>query len=117
LKPPDGDVPHGRPTMIVRAWSARATPEGAVSYRRHFQNQVMPALKTISGQRGALLLSRVDDADTELVVLTFWESMDAVRTFAGTEATTAVVAPEAGRVLKDFDREVRMFEVVLDARA
>ena len=102
--------------MFVRSWSARATPEGAESYRRHFENDVLPSLRAIAGQRGALLLSRADGAEAELVVLTFWDSMDAIRAFAGTAATTAVVAPEARAALKGYDREVRIFEALMDAR-
>jgi len=107
----------GDSTLFVRSWSARATLEGAESYRRHFEDEVLPRLKAIPGQRGALLLSRGEQSEAELIVLTFWESMDAIRAFAGTEAKAAVVAPEARAVLKDFDREVRIFEVLTDARA
>jgi heme-degrading monooxygenase HmoA len=102
--------------MWVRSWSARATPEGAESYQRHFERDVRPALESIPGQRGALLLRRHSGSEVNLLVLSFWESMDAIRAFAGTEATTAVVAPEAKAVLKDYDREVRLFEVLLDSR-
>jgi hypothetical protein len=101
----------------MRSWSARATPEGAESYRRHFEEEVLPRLSAVPGQRGALLLCRRVGPETELTVLTFWSSMDAIRTFAGTNPTTAVVAPEAQAILKDYDREVRMFEVLLDTRA
>jgi heme-degrading monooxygenase HmoA len=52
-----------------------------------------------------------------LLVLTFWESMEAIRAFAGADATTAVVAAEARAVLKDYDREVRIYEVLLDTRS
>lgn len=100
--------------MFVRSWSARATLEGVASYRRHFENEVLPRLEALPGQRGALLLRRSDEAGAELLVLTFWASMDAIRAFAGTEATTAVVAPEARALLKDYDREVRILEVLLD---
>lgn len=102
--------------MWVRSWSARATPEGAEAYRRHFDDDVLPSLEAIPGQRGALLLRRSAGSEANLVVLTFWDSMDAVRDFAGAEVTTAVVAPEARAVLKDYDREVHIFEVLRDAR-
>jgi heme-degrading monooxygenase HmoA len=102
--------------LFVRSWSARATPEGAESYRRHFENDLLPSLRVIPGQRGALLLRRENGAEAELVVLTFWDSMDAIRAFAGTEVMTAVVAPEARAVLEGYDREVRIFETLVDAR-
>jgi heme-degrading monooxygenase HmoA len=101
--------------MYVRSWTARATPEGAEAYRRHFENELQPRLRAIAGQRGALLLRR-GDRPAELVVLTFWDSMDAIRAFAGPEATTAVVAPDARALLIDYDRDVRIFEVLLDTR-
>jgi heme-degrading monooxygenase HmoA len=102
--------------MWVRSWSARATAEGAESYRRHFERDVRPALVGFPGQRGAILLRRDDGAEVSLQVLSFWESMDSIRAFAGAEATSAVVAPEARAVLKDYDREVRLYEVLLDSR-
>ena len=114
-----GDGWGGPPTagMFVRSWSARATPEGVESYRRHFENELLPRLRAVAGQRGALLLRRGLGPEAELVVLTFWDSMDAIRAFAGTEPTKAMVAPEARAVLVDYDREVRILEVLLDARA
>ena len=45
-------------------------------------------------------------------MLTFWESMAAVRQFAGSHPEKAVVEPEAKAVLSDFDRVVRHFEIV-----
>jgi heme-degrading monooxygenase HmoA len=101
--------------MWVRSWSARATSDGAESYRRHFERDVLPALKTMAGQRGALLLRRDAGSEASLLVLSFWESMDAIRAFSGAEPTTAVVAPEARAVLKDYDREVLIFEVLVDS--
>jgi hypothetical protein len=42
--------------------------------------------------------------------------MDAIHAFAGADATTAVVAPEARAVLEDYDREVQILDVLVDAR-
>jgi heme-degrading monooxygenase HmoA len=45
--------------------------------------KVFPALRAIEGHRGAYLLCRTVGGAIELVVLTLWESMEAVRRFAG----------------------------------
>ena len=103
------------PSAIVRWWSARATAKGAEAYRLHFDRDVRPRLQGIAGQRGALVLQR-GSTEVELFVLTFWESMDVMRTFAGPDPTVAVVAAEAQAVLTDYDREVKIFEAVLDDR-
>jgi heme-degrading monooxygenase HmoA len=52
------------------------------------------------------------DDKVELVVLTLWESMDAIQKFAGTEPNRAVVEPEARAVLTSFDDSVTHFEVI-----
>jgi len=98
--------------MIVRAWRGRAARNNPGAYIEHFRRNVMPELREIEGFLGASLL-REDRADEiEFLVLTRWASMDAVRTFAGNDASHAVVEPEAVAALKDYDRTVRHYEVV-----
>ena len=75
--------------MIARLWRGRAA--GA-----------------ISGYRGA----RVLRSGLEFLVITEWDSMDAVRRFAGDDPQVAVVEPEARAVLSEFDEAVRHYEVV-----
>jgi hypothetical protein len=55
--------------------------------------------------------------DVKLTVLTFWDSMTSIRGFAGDDPTAAVVEPEARAVLKEFNRDVEHFDLVLDSRS
>ncbi len=98
---------------ILRMWKARATAEKVGLYIQHATKKVFPALRTIKGHRGAYLLRRTIDGTVEVVVLTLWESMDAVRRFAGAKPEKAVVEEEARAVLTDFDDSVLHFEVVV----
>lgn len=94
--------------MILRMWHARATVENSGKYVEH----VFPALSAIEGHRGAYLLRRAVDGAVEFVVLTLWESMEAVREFAGVKPEKAVVEPEARAALTAFDESVTHFQVV-----
>ncbi len=105
----------GSSPAIVRSWSARATPEGADAYLTHFQGMVLPALRRLSGHRGALVLRRARDGEVEIVVLTLWTSPVAVREFAGPDVTVAVVEPEARAVLAMFDARAVHFDLALHA--
>ncbi len=98
--------------MILRMWRGSATVEKSGEYVEHVTKKVFPALGAIDGHRGAYLLRRVVDGTVEFVVVTLWESMDAVRRFAGVQAEKAVVEPEARAVLTAFDESVTHFEVV-----
>jgi heme-degrading monooxygenase HmoA/uncharacterized protein YciI len=108
----DGGASSQDQGMILRMWRARATVEKSGEYVEHATKKVFPALSAIDGHRGAYLLRRAVDGAIELVVLTLWESMEAVRKFAGVKAEKAVVEPEARTVLTAFDESVIHFEVV-----
>ena len=98
--------------MILRMWKARSNVERTGEYVQHATKKVFPALRAIEGHRGAYLLQRAVDGAIELVVLTLWDSMEAIRKFAGVEPDKAVVEPEARAVLTSFDDLVTHFEVV-----
>ena len=59
-------------------WKARSTVEKASHYIQHATTRVFPALEAIDGHRGAYLLQRPVEGEVEIVVLTLWESMEAV---------------------------------------
>jgi heme-degrading monooxygenase HmoA len=98
--------------MIARLWRGfAATSSDADAYQRHVTQTVFPSLAAITGHRGARVLRREEGGRTEFLVLTFWDSMESVRRFAGRDAERAVVEPEARAVLSDYDDFVRHYEV------
>jgi heme-degrading monooxygenase HmoA len=98
--------------MIERVWSARTSRDGAVKYADYFRRAVLPELTAVSGYRGARLLERELSGGIEVVVVTWWHSLDAIRAFAGDEIDRAVVHDEAAALFSDYDRKVRHFGVV-----
>jgi len=108
-------IPHEDKSMIMRSWKARALPRNVEAYAQHLRDSVLPALRTIPGHQGAYLLKRDAGASVELVVLTLWESMDALHQFAGNAADEAVVEPAAQAVLESFDLLVQHYDVVVSS--
>jgi heme-degrading monooxygenase HmoA len=100
--------------MIERVWSARTAGNGPVAYAEYFRRVVLPELAAVPGYRGARLLQReMPGGATEIVVVTRWESLAAVRGFAGDDIERAVVHDEAAALFSDYDRTVRHFEIVV----
>jgi heme-degrading monooxygenase HmoA len=97
--------------MIARLWRGQATNAQADAYFRHVTGTVFPSLKDLAGYRGAWLLRRQAEGQTEFLALTLWESLDSIRAFAGDDIATAIVEPEARAVLADFDDFARHYEV------
>jgi heme-degrading monooxygenase HmoA len=99
--------------MIARLWSAQTTPAQAPAYVEHLRGQVLPTLRKVDGYIGAMLLERALPEAVEILVLTFWRSVDAIREFAGADLEEAVVAEDAAALLAQFDRRVRHYEVAV----
>jgi heme-degrading monooxygenase HmoA len=99
--------------MIARLWSARTTPALAPSYLDHFRRQVQPELRKVAGFTGATVLTRPVPTGVEILVTTFWQSLQAIDAFAGPDREAAVVAPEAASLLTAHDRRVRHYDLVV----
>jgi heme-degrading monooxygenase HmoA len=99
--------------MIARVWSAQTKDIQAPAYVEHLKTQVLPRVRTVDGFAGAMLLQRAIPGAVEIIVITFWRSVDAIRGFAGDDLEEAVVADEAAALLTQFDRRVRHYEVAV----
>ena len=64
------------------------------------------------GNRGAWMLRRDEDGRTEFLTLSIWDSVEAVKAFAGDDIEAAVLYPEDERYLIETDPKVRHYEVV-----
>ena len=98
--------------MIVRAWQGQTTFENAEAYVDHLKSAVLPEIREIPGHLGAHILRRDLDHHVEFAVLTLWDSMDAIRQFAGDAPDVAVVPPEAQALLSEYDATVKHFYAV-----
>jgi mannose-6-phosphate isomerase-like protein (cupin superfamily) len=99
--------------VIARRWRGWAPNRaGADAYESYFSGSVRPALEAKAGFVDASV-ERVEEAKgrVEIVVVTRWESIDAIRAFAGEDIEAAVVEPEARAALADFDGRVRHIEL------
>jgi heme-degrading monooxygenase HmoA len=100
--------------VIARVWTAWTTPDRVPRYADHLRTQVLPQLRALDGYGGASLLRRDTGGETELIVITRWRSLDAVRTFAGADVEAAVVEADAAAVLSRYDERVRHYEIVVE---
>jgi heme-degrading monooxygenase HmoA len=98
--------------MIARHWRGLAKADRADDYVAHLRQSTFPAIQKLKGFVSASILRRPADAGVEFLIVTNWESLDAIRAFAGANIETAVVPDEAQVMLIDFDRLVRHYDVI-----
>jgi heme-degrading monooxygenase HmoA len=101
--------------MISRVWrGVTASRENADKYVEHVNTNVVPQLAKLKGHVNIKVLRRDLNDEVEVLVITQWESMDAIKGFAVEDINKAVVEPQAIAVLKEYDDTVRHFEIALD---
>ena len=100
--------------MIARLWHGWTAPENADAYEEFLRTKMFPSIHRVPGYLGADLLRRKDGDEVAFVTVTRFESLEAVRDFAGDDYEEAVVEPEAQQLLSRYDDRSTHYEIVLD---
>jgi heme-degrading monooxygenase HmoA len=99
--------------MIGRIWTGWTTPQNADAYEALLRTRIFPGIvaRAIEGFRRIELLRRDAGEEVEFVTVMWFDTMAAVRAFAGERFETAVVPEAARAVLKRFDATSKHYEV------
>ena len=109
--------------MIARTWRGATRAADAAAYAAYIEATGLRDYAATEGNLGALMLQRAVDDDvtagplTEVLVVSFWESMEAVTRFAGPDPTRAVFYPEDDQFLVRRDLTVDHYDVVARVNA
>lgn len=98
--------------MITRNWTGVVKSDRADDYMAHLQQNTFKKLAAIKGFINASVLRRDVTDGVEFLVVTEWETMEAIQEFAGPSADIAVVPPEAQEMMVRYDPVVRHFKEV-----
>lgn len=105
--------------MISRIWHGWTTPDNADAYEALLKTEIFEGIRDrqIAGYRGIHLLRRDLGDEVEFVTIMWFDSIEAVRTFAGEDYEAAVVPPKARAVLSRFDARSQHYEVRVEMKA
>jgi heme-degrading monooxygenase HmoA len=97
--------------MIARIWKGAVRQRDGDAYARYMQETGVAAYARTPGNRGVWMLRRDLGDRTEFVMFTLWDSLEAVRAFAGEDYETAVFYPEDERFLVERDLTATHYQV------
>jgi heme-degrading monooxygenase HmoA len=100
--------------MISRHWKGIAKPGEAENYIEHLRTDTFPKLAKINGFISASILKRTVAQGAEFLIITVWESLEAIERFAGARADVAVVPEVVQAMMFEYDRNVIHYEIVED---
>ena len=98
--------------MIARVWRGQTLSSRAGEYARYLERTGLKDYRETAGNRGVLALRRVEGETAEFLLVSFWDSFDAIRRFAGPDAETAVYYPEDEAFLLEKERFVKHYELI-----
>ena len=99
--------------MIARTWRGVTPAAKAEAYLAYLEQTGVRACRATPGNRGVLVLRRVADGKAEFLFVSLWESVEAIRAFAGPEIERAVYYPEDAAYLLEMEPRVTHYEEVL----
>jgi antibiotic biosynthesis monooxygenase (ABM) superfamily enzyme len=102
--------------MITRLWRGWTPAPEADAYERFLLTELFPSMRTIAGFQGADVLRRRDGDEVSFVTLTRFDSLEAIRAFAGDEYETPVLEPQALALLSRYDDHAQHFDTASFAR-
>ena len=98
--------------MISRHWTGICLRDRADAYVHHLRSETIPSADDVAGFVRASVLKRDVERGTEFQIVTVWESLEAIKSFAGEDTEAAVVPLVAQAMMLEFDSRASHYEVV-----
>jgi heme-degrading monooxygenase HmoA len=99
--------------MIIRIWHGWTTPGNADKYEALLKQEIFVGIQNrrIHGFKNIQLLRRQVGEEVEFLTIMLFDSLDAVREFAGENYEAAVVPKKARAILSHFDERSQHYEI------
>jgi len=99
--------------MIARIWHGITPKSKADEYVEYLNKTGIPDYQATEGNRGVHVLRRIEGEQAHFLTLTFWDSVDAIKKFAGEDFEKARYYPEDKDFLLEFEEKVTHYEVMV----
>ncbi len=100
--------------MILRIWKGRTAADRADEYLAYLKETGVTDYGAARGNRGVKILRRIERDEAEFVVMSMWDSVDAIRRFAGEAYEDAVYYPQDADFLLELEPFVAHYAVILE---
>lgn len=98
--------------MIARVWHGSTKRENADAYETMLKPELLPGVSKVQGYKGSYLLRKDSPDEVEFITIMLWDSIDALRAFAGPNYETSIIPEERRRYLSRHDAKAAHYEIV-----
>ena len=101
--------------MIARIWHGMTPRSKADEYAEYLNKTGVRDYQATEGNRAVHVLRRIEGEQAHFLIVTFWDSLEAIKNFAGENVEKARYYPEDQDFLLEFEEKVNHYEVLLSA--
>ncbi len=98
--------------MIARSWHGVTPASRADEYLAYLEATGLREYRSVEGNLGVFVLRRSGAERADFLLISLWESYDAIRRFAGEDYEKAVYYPEDEKYLLELEPQVTHYDVV-----
>jgi heme-degrading monooxygenase HmoA len=102
--------------MIARIWHGVTPAAKSDEYLDYLNKTGVPDYRATEGNRGVYVLRKIEEDGAHFLTLSFWESIEAIKRFAGPDPERARYYPEDETFLLDFEATVEHYEIMTGPR-
>lgn len=99
--------------MIARRWRGATPADRAEAYTEYLNRTGVPDYRATPGNRGVYVLRRIEGDRAVFELISLWDSLDAIKAFAGDDVERARYYPEDDDYLLEREPTVDHFDVVV----
>jgi heme-degrading monooxygenase HmoA len=109
---PGGSYQKWRGVMIARLWHGVTDASRADEYYQYLQRTGIPDYRKTEGNLGVSVLRRIENDEAHFLLITLWESEEAIKQFSGPDMEAARYYPEDEQFLHELEPNVTHYEVM-----
>ena len=100
-------------SMIAGIWHGITTADKGDEFLEYINQTGVPGLKGTSGNRGVYVLRQMEETEAHFIMISLWDSREAIVRFAGEEIEKARYYPEYKDFLQELEPTVKHYEVMV----
>lgn len=100
--------------MIARMWHGVTLAENNEAFMGYMKNTGIKTCIDADGNRGVYVLRRLGDVKVDFIFISFWESYESIRNFAGQNIEKPLYFPDDEKYLIELEQEVKHYEVLFE---
>ena len=100
--------------MIARIWHGVTPATKSDEYFSYVKRTGVPAYQSTEGNLGVYVLRKIEGDQAHFLLVSFWDSLDSIAKFSGSDITKARYYPEDEKYLLELEPTVNHYEVLVE---